>query len=261
MTSRVASVVLGLAVFAVTVGNRPLMVLTNDEVPQAFIPWMTLRGYGMDFAPVIAKYGSPDEPLRPYLTRAGGRVLSIYPYASGWLALPLSAPQFLWMDWKTPGWDEQGGGLLEGLRRVGKRTSAAIIAMTAFLLHRLLIAWGFGGWATAATLATVLGSNLWVVASQATWQHGPAALCLTASLWAMSPADGQRAGEGRLFLAGLFAALLAAVRLPDALLSAVIAIVALRFYRSRTFFIAPVVMGAMVIGWNAITGERVSSCP
>lgn len=250
MQSRFASAVVGVAVFVVTVGNRPAMILVDDAIPQMFIPWMALRGYGTDFAPVIEKYGDPNEPVRPYLTRSGTRVLSVYPYAAGWLALPLSTPQFLWMDWRSPGWDAEGEGLIDGLSRVAKRTSAAIVALTAVLLHRLLVVWGFGGWAIVATLVTVFGSNLWGVASQATWQHGPAALCLTASLLGLSPSADDKPGIPRLLVAGLFAGLLTAVRLQAFPLSASLAVIAALRFRSKAFFIAPVVIAVVLGAWN-----------
>jgi hypothetical protein len=256
MNSWWTSAAVGAAVFVGTAGNRPAMVLTDDAVPQTFIPWMTLRGDGVDFAPVIAKYGDPHEPLRPYLTRSGTRVLSVYPYAAGWVALPFSAPQFWWMDRTAPGWDAEGAGLLDGLSRVGKRTSAAIVAATAVLLHRLLVAWGFGGWSILATLVAVFGSNLWAVASQATWQHGPAALCLTAALLALSPPGERRPGGRRLFVAGLFAGLLTAVRLQAFPLSAALAAIALFRFRSWTFFVAPTILAVALVGWNMATFDH-----
>jgi len=253
MNSKTASAFVSLIVFAVTYANRPAMILTDDAVPQMFIPWMVLRGHGGDFAPVIARYGEPNAPLKPYLTRVGDRVLSIYPYASAWLPLPISLSQFLYLDLAQPGWDRGGDGLLRGLSRVGKTTSAVVVAITAFLLHRLLIAWGFAGWSIPATLVGVLGSNLWMIASQATWQHGPAALCLTASLLALSPSNGDKPGRLRMTVAGLFAALLAAVRVPDALLSLVLAIIAIRLPHRGWFFIFPALVGTALVAWNLST--------
>lgn len=253
MRSWAASLGVGLIVFAAALANRSAMVLVDDVAPHMFVPWIALRGYGVDFQPVISKYGDDQAPLQPYLTRVGGRVLSVFPYASGWIAAPVSLPQLLWMDVFQPGWDREGPGLLAGLTVVGKRTSAAIVAVTAVLLHRLLIAWVSGAWSMIAVLVTVLGSNLWMIASQATWQHGPAALCLAASLFLLCPGNGESPGRLRLVLSGAFAAGLVAIRLADVALALGIAVVARRQARSWAFFVFPVLIGTALAFWNLAT--------
>src|SRR5262249_46061237 len=99
-------------------------------------------------------------------------------------------------------------------------------------------------------LAAGLGSDLWTVASQAPWQHGPAALALVLSLLLLVPERPMT--RTRLLLAGLTTALLVTFRPLDLILAVVIpAWVALHHPRQLAWFLpAPVLVGAILITFN-----------
>ena len=95
------------------------------------------------------------------------------------------------------------------LPQITKRSLAVLVALTSVILHRYLIGLGLGRVALSATLAAALGSNLWIVGSQAMWQHGPAAFALVAAIAILHPTP---APWWRLVLAGL--AMFAAIHVP-----------------------------------------------
>jgi hypothetical protein len=98
-------------------------------------------------------------------------------------------------------------------------------------------------------LAAFLGSDLWTHASQALWQHGPAAASLIAALALLHPAPASRR---RLFLAGVATTFLFASRLLDAVFAAVIVAWVARTQPRRLawFLPAPVVGAALLFGYN-----------
>ena len=74
------------------------------------------------------------------------------------------------------------------------------MALAAVILHRFLLRLGLYRGALPAVVAAFLGSDLWTHASQALWQHGPAALALIAALALLHPGPVSR---WRLVLAGM----------------------------------------------------------
>ena len=105
--------------------------------------------------------------------------------------------------------------------------------------------------ALPTALTAALGSDLWTVASQAPWQHGPAALALVLSLLLLLPE--RPMSRSRLFLAGLTTVLLVAFRPLDLLLAVVIlAWVAWHSPHKLAWFLpAPLVfLGVVLITYN-----------
>jgi hypothetical protein len=87
------------------------------------------------------------------------------------------------------------------------------------------------------------------VASQALWQHGPAALALSLAIWLLLP---ERPSRARLALAGVAAAALVAFRLVDVILAlAILARVAWTSPLGLVWLLpAPVLGAAALLGWN-----------
>jgi hypothetical protein len=112
-----------------------------------------------------------------------------------------------------------------------------------------LIGLGLGRVALPATLAAALGSNLWIVGSQAMWQHGPAAFALVAAIALLHPTPVPR---WRLILAGLAASLLFTSRLIDSLFAAVIVLwVARTQPRGLLWFLpAPLIAAVVLLSYN-----------
>ena len=102
---------------------------------------------------------------------------------------------------------------------MGKRAAALLSAMVAVALFRVLIGLGLACVAWPAVIATALGSSLWSVASQALWEHGPAALLLTLTMLLLKPGP---LAPGRMFLGGLAAGLLVVVRSIDVVFALVV---------------------------------------
>ena len=63
---------------------------------------------------------------------------------------------------------------------MAKWSMSVLMAVAAVILHRFLLRLGLRFGALPAVVAAFLGSDLWTHASQAAWQHGPAALALIA---------------------------------------------------------------------------------
>jgi hypothetical protein len=132
---------------------------------------------------------------------------------------------------------------------IAKRSMAVLVALAAVVLHRLLIGLGLSRVAMPAVLAAALGSDLWVVGSQALWQHGPAALALVT---AVALLEGGPVSRWRLLLAGLAAAFLFACRSID-----VVFVIAIVIWLARSeprglawFLSAPIVGTTALLSYN-----------
>jgi hypothetical protein len=143
---------------------------------------------------------------------------------------------------------------------MAKRSMGVLMALAAILLHRVMLGLGLRRTATPAVLAAFLGSDLWTHASQALWQHGPAALALIAAMALLHPGPVTRP---RLLLAGAATAGLVLVRLVDCVLALVIvAWVARTEPRRLAWFLpAPLLGAAVLLAYNlwyfgAITGGQ-----
>ena len=121
-------------------------------------------------------------------------------------------------------------------------------------LHRLLVGLGLCRMAFPAVIATALGSSLWSVASQALWQHGPAALALTLTMLLLHPRSVSR---GRMVLAGLATAMLVVARPLDLIFALFVFVwVAWTHPRRLAWFLpAPVVLGLASWGTMSITSH------
>ena len=213
-----------------------------------------MRGDGLDldrFAPIFAP--APGASLPDFLTWSGGRIVSRYPVAAAFLAVPLEYPQLLALDRLRPGWDSSPGGAWDGARILGKHAAAVIAALTGALFYAYVRACGFRtGISLAATAAVALGSDLWTVGSQALWQHGPAALFLLLGLHLTRRPD---PSHMRLLAAGFVAAGIAAIRAIDVVLSlalfAWVARIAPR--RLPAFLVGPSLVGVLLLSYNVRT--------
>lgn len=219
----------------------------GDTVPALLLPVAILRGDGLQLDRFAAVW--PNR-LPYYVTLHRGHIVSQYPVAVALLALPLIAPQLVVLDAVYPEWESQEALHYAGL--MGKNAAALIAALTGVALLGMLRQLTPERFAWLAAWTAALGSNLWAVASQSAWQHGPTALALTLAVWLLLRPDATRT---RLCLAGLASAALVAIRPQNAVFSlAIFAWVALR-ERARTawFLPFPLAIGALLAASNFAT--------
>jgi hypothetical protein len=221
------------------------VVSSEDTVATSMLPLTILRGEGVYLDRFELVLREPDGSLPVFVTLSRGHILSRYPVAPALMAVPLTAPQVALLDRVVPGWDRNPWLAFNECKWIAKRSMALLVALTAVILHRLLLGLGLGRVAVPAVLAAALGSDLWVVGSQALWQHGPAALALVCGVVLL---DDRRASRERLVLAGLAAVLLLACRLIDVLFGvAMVAWVARIKPRGLAWFLPLPVLGTIAL--------------
>jgi hypothetical protein len=158
------------ACLVVYLGNGRL-IPTDDAIPARYLPVSVLRHGTLTLDPF------PDLVLAPrpyYLQHVNGHVLSSYPVGAAVLATPF------FVDAVFAATDPDAAWL-----RAREKIAAAVLA--ALSVGVLSAAFGrLLPWRAATALALVygLGTSTFSTSSQALWQHGPAALCLTVALYA-----------------------------------------------------------------------------
>ena len=225
------------------------VISSEDTVATSMLPLTILRGEGVYLDRFESILREPDGTLPVFVTRWGGHILSRYPIAPALMAVPLTAPQIVLLDRLVPGWDRNPWLAFNECKWIAKRTMAVLMALTAVILHRLLLAMGLSRAAMPAVLAAALGSDLWVVASQALWQHGPAALALVS---AVALLDAGPVSRWRAVLAGLAAAFLVSCRLLGLVFAvAIMAGLARREPRKLAWFLPAPILGTIaLLGYN-----------
>jgi hypothetical protein len=237
---------LGASLFAIYMANgREIGAV--DNIAGLFLQVSILRGDGLHldrFRPLW----SP-KPLPYFVAERHGALVSRYPIGAPILAVPFTGPQLYVLDRQHPGWERDPGMALYWARKLGKTSAAAMAALNGAILYLLLSALQLGEVALPTALIAALGSNLWMTASQSLWQHGPAALGLTAALALLTPPSRSRT---RLLLAGIACAVIVYSRPQDLVAPILIALWVIRRYRAGAlwFAILPVILGATLIGYN-----------
>src|SRR5262249_53894304 len=159
---------------------------------------------------------------------------------------PLELPQVLILDWLRPGWESDAPYLCLGM---AKNSAAAIAAILGAALFKLMQLLGLRRVSLWVTLAAALTSNLWTVASQCLWQHGPAALALTLSMILLIQPIRSRV---RICLAGLTTASLVCFRIVDVFFALAIVGWMLRYRRDRLawFVPMPILCLGLLVAYN-----------
>jgi hypothetical protein len=155
-----------------------------DTIPATLLPASILRDGDLvldEFRPLFRER-SPDgsSTLEKQLeyTRAirpvGGKLRSSYPVGAAILSVPVYAlPTAL--------------GMLvdfDDYRAAAKLSASLLTALSAGFVFLALRHFVAGSGLALLTAVYALGSSVWVVASQALWQHGPALFCLSLATWA-----------------------------------------------------------------------------
>jgi len=215
-----------------------------DTVANQLLPIAVVRGDGL----VLNRFAETERE-QYYVKTDGERLLSRYPVLPALMALPLTWVQVHALDRLRPGWTRNPAVYEKWIRAIAKSSAALVAALTALFLHRLLLHLALGEVAVATTLATALGSDLWVVASQSPWQHGSAAFFLVLSLLLLVPAQAKR---WRLVAGGLALAASVGARPTSVLFAAPLVLWALRSLGRRAFwFLVPAAaVGVLLLGHN-----------
>jgi len=213
-TNLIYSILLSLIVLGICLGNRRSTISTYDTLAGEWLPLSILRGDGPYLDRFYTSLVTADGKIHYIAQVSRGHIVSRYPIGSVILALPLSWLQVIYLDWQRPGWDRDITSREYYCMRIAKINSAIIIALLAFALFHVLCSLGQKHTAILTVLVAILGSDLWTVASQASWQHGPAALMLTLLVWCLSSKT-TPVSRWRLIGAGLAASALVACRSID----------------------------------------------
>jgi hypothetical protein len=254
---------LGLGLFGLYMANGR-DIGSGDVVPATYTSVALVRGDGpwVDrFARVLR---TADGRLPGYVAESRGHIVGCYPVGPGLIAAPLMAPQVWLLDRTRPGWESETGTVRLRCMRMAKTSAAALSAMALVAFHVLLVRLGLGRVALPTCLVVALGSGFWPMASQALWQHGPAALCLTVALLGLIPPSCGRHGHEDVAVApgsrrlghavaGAATALMVACRPIDAVFAAAIGLWVLVHGRraERWAFVVPaLVLGAALAVFN-----------
>lgn len=233
-----SSALLFLAVLLVYLANGR-HIGAVDTIGSQLLPIAIVRGDGA----VLNRFAATVEG-QYWVETDGEQLRSRYPLLPALVAVPPTWLQVQVLDRLRPGWTADPAGSAWWIGIVAKNCAALVAALTALLFHRLLLALGLGAVATEATLATALGSDLWVVASQSPWQHGSAALFLVLALWLLVPAQASR---WRLAAGGLAAAAAVCARPTSVLFALPIAVWALRAHGRRALWLLGPAAGVAVL--------------
>jgi hypothetical protein len=182
----------------------------GDTVPTTLLAASIADGDGLildHYRPAVA----PGPAIPYWATERYGRLVSVYPVAPAVVAAP-----FFWMQMKTldvlsPGWRRRA---VPTLFVLGKNVAALFAALTCVVLFVVLLRFASADVLWPTLVAAALGSEMWVVASQSLWTHGPSALALVVAIALAWRTD---AGPRGLLAAGAAGGIVVACRLPSAI--------------------------------------------
>lgn len=245
---------LAVAALCFTVYSANARVIPSaDTRPARYLPFAVLRDHRLTLEGFAAEVQAR-VPGQFAVHEVDGRLVSIYPVIAPLAAVPLYVPAYLYLD--ATGWNAADVGFLAALLEKTVAATFASLAMGGLylLLRRRLEVRE----ALILTIACAFGTTTWAIASQALWQHGPAQLALVAALLAATAPPTTRT----LALAGAWAVLLAAMRLPDLLLALPVALFCLLQARGRrqqgAFLAGAFGMTALVLACNLAAAGRLA---
>jgi hypothetical protein len=169
----------------------------GDDLPNILLPFALLRHGTFCLDYFQREYFMGDSSW--YLVTCGNQHISLYPPATGLMALPLYLIPWLF---RTP-------LNAVGLHSLSKISASLMTAASVAILWQAIRSKCSHEWGLCLCLLYGLGTWSLSVSSQALWQHAPAQLAIALGLWGLS-----RAGFRWDLLAGLGFALAVAVR-PD----------------------------------------------
>ena len=238
------------ASFCIYVANQRL-VSSGDNMSSRYLPFAIL-GHGTLRLDPIRSAMSQGYSDPYWVLKRNGHFYSTYPVAVPVLVTPLYVPAVAYLNYR--GWTDER---LDRVSRImEKGVSALIASLSVGLMYLLLVRRAKCPWALWLTIAFGLGTNTWMITSQALWQHGMAELLLVLSLYLLlGPCTGQRS-----WWAGVVLGLIVCARPPDGLLAVAMGLFGLRWAAGRRWLLVTggAVPVLLVLAYNWFVMHRVA---
>jgi hypothetical protein len=222
------------------------VIASSDTRATRFVPFALLEAGTLRLDPVLDVARTSRHAYWALPARDGGWA-SLFPVVAPLLVTPLYVPAAILL--ARRGWPREGlaaaGSFME------KLAASCIAALAAGLMYLLLRRRMRPARALGLTAAFALGTETWMIGSQALWQHGTEELLLIVALLALTGP----LSAARLALGGAACGLAIAGRPIDALLVAPFALLAPAWAgrRAAWFFLGAAVPLALVLAYNLDT--------
>ncbi len=222
------------------------VIASSDTRATRFVPFALLRAGTLRLDPVL-DVARTSRTAYWALPARGGGYASLFPVVAPLLVTPLYVPAAILL--ARQGWPR--AGLVAAAAFMEKLAASCVAALAAGLIYLLLRRRMRPARALGLTAAFALGTETWMIGSQALWQHGTEELLLIVALLALTGP----LSAARLALGGAACGLAIAGRPIDALLVAPFALLAPVWAgrRAAWFFLGAAVPLALVLAYNLDT--------
>jgi hypothetical protein len=222
------------------------VIASSDTRATRFVPFALLRSGTLRLDPVLDVARTSRRAYWALPARGGGYA-SLFPVVAPLLVTPLYVPAAILL--ARQGWPREG--LAAAASFMEKLAASCVAALAAGLMYLLLRRRMRPTRALGLTAAFALGTETWMIGSQALWQHGTEELLLIVALLALTGP----LSAARLALGGAACGLAIAGRPIDALLVAPFALLvpAWAGRRAAWFFLGAAVPLALVLAYNLDT--------
>jgi len=222
------------------------VIASSDTRATRFVPFALLRAGTLRLDPVLDVARTSRTAYWALPARNGGYA-SLFPVVAPLLVTPLYVPAAILL--ARQGWPREG--LAAAASFMEKLAASCIAAAAAGLMYLLLRRRMRPARALGLTAAFALGTETWMIGSQALWQHGTEELLLIVALLALTGP----LSAARLALGGAACGLAIAGRPIDALLVAPFALLAPAWAgrRAAWFFLGAAAPLALVLAYDLDT--------
>jgi hypothetical protein len=222
------------------------VIASSDTRATRFVPFALLEAGTLRLDPVLEVARTSRHAYWALPARGGGYA-SLFPVVAPLLVTPLYVPAAILLG--RQGWPREG--LAAAAAFMEKLAASCVAALAAGLMYLLLRRRMRPARALGLTAAFALGTETWMIGSQALWQHGTEELLLIVALLALTGP----LSAARLALGGAACGLAIAGRPIDALLVAPFALLAPAWAgrRAAWFFLGAAVPLALVLAYNLDT--------
>jgi hypothetical protein len=227
-----------LAVVCLLAYNANLRTIAaSDTKPARYTPLGLWHFHTLNLAPMV-----PTVDALPALATSPYGSFSMYPIVLPIVISPLYLPADLYLD--ARGWDEDRLILVAAVmeKLVASSIATGAVLLVFFTLRRRLPL----PVAKLLAIAFAFGTNTWVIASQALWQHGLGELLLATALFLVTGPPSRR----RATLLGLVLVLAAFNRPPDAFFAATLGAYGLWWARRAwPWVVGPACVPLILLSW------------
>jgi hypothetical protein len=222
------------------------VIASSDTRATRFVPFALLEAGTLRLDPVLDVARTSRRAYWALPARGGGYA-SLFPVVAPLLVTPLYVPAAIVL--ARQGWPREG--LAAAASFMEKLAASCVAALAAGLMYLLLRRRMRPLRALGLTAAFALGTETWMIGSQALWQHGTEELLLIVALLALTGP----LSAARLALGGAACGLAIAGRPIDALLVAPFALLAPAWAgrRAAWFFLGAAVPLALMLAYNLDT--------